>query len=81
METYNGIPESASHVIIRYKHILFDCEKTTKEFDVYPYKFETTNIDFIQKSILNTEAWNSIFNRDKYLPIMEKKIGIKLFGE
>lgn len=37
-------------------------------------------IGFMKKFLNSPQAWNPRFNRPKYLPIIEKKTGIKLSG-
>lgn len=84
---YKTYASSCSHVMIKVGNNIMDCanERIDLSSGVYPLlSMEiqevhiTQSIKFIKNSLSKEDQWNCSFNRGKYLPLIEKKLGISL---
>jgi hypothetical protein len=75
-----GEYHSCSHAVLYYKGRNVDCSNVN--FDIstgsYTKGLLIDSVDFVLKTLNNLDAWNNKFERDVWIPKMEKRIGIKL---
>ncbi len=77
LETGEGNAEAAEHVALLLENgVIIDCEKEV-DINDYQYSNTTTDINFIINSIENG-SWNPFFDRNKYLPKIEKFINFQI---
>ncbi len=81
--TLHGIDNgyySCSHAVILYNDQHIDCSDDEFDIDSCDYKssLEIDNPEFVIKTLGERYEWNSMFDRETFVPKMEKKIGIKL---
>ena len=77
LRSKNGIAEAPNHMFIYYDDKYMDCDEYVDEKS---YRF-IQYVDeewFIKNCVSNINSWNFEFDRKKYIPIIEKKLGIKL---
>lgn len=69
---------TSSHHVYLYNPKLkyrFDC---TGRISKYPYEIITDDINYVIQCINSLQHWNPVFERDKYIPIIQKRTGINL---
>jgi len=81
-----GKPTSCSHVMININGTLHDSNSLLDSksqslldlgFEVL-HKHENINVKQLKKSLSDDTSWNSCFHRETALPIISKKLGIKM---
>lgn len=72
-----GLPTSCSHVVLSFRGVEIDCTKEGVDFDIVK-KHKNISEDVLRLSLKNG-CWNDEFNAKKYLPKIEKKLGIKFW--
>lgn len=73
-------PQSASHVALENAGLIFCTEKYYDSYeDLYKYYNVIDNVDYVVQTLNDgILTWNSYFNRSKYIPEIENKLGISL---
>lgn len=73
----NITPWAPSHIIIKHRNLLLDVEPGIRYYNE-KYSLIIKDEKYIIDCINNVNAWCDWFNRRKYVPIIESKLGIKL---
>lgn len=67
---------AASHIMLRHNGKLIDSEGSTVQ-SKYVNRHENISLDTLMESI-NFSGWNSMFDREESIPIIERKLKIEL---
>lgn len=67
--------EPCEHAMVSVNDVLHDCrgERSVYEYD----KYHSISREMVVKS-LNAKGWNSSFDREEYVPVIEEKIGYNI---
>ena len=74
--------DSCSHVVIKVKGKYYDSDGIIKEDRIDRYTIDKVKRKHLIASINNVEAWNDVFDREKWIPKIEKflKPGTKVWA-
>lgn len=79
IENNGGNGSSCSHAVLKYRGRLIDCEEKVNTKD-YSYKQTFNDINLVRLTLNNVHSWNDSFERDKYIPLIEKTLGVKILA-
>jgi len=77
IEKKDGCPNACNHIAISYNKEFIDCSSVV-DISMYTFRIVTANESALIDTINNIGSWNESFDREKYIPLIEKKLGVKL---
>jgi hypothetical protein len=78
IENNGGNGSSCSHAVLKYRGCLIDCEEKVSSKD-YAYKQTFNDINLVRLTLNNIHSWNECFDRSRFIPLIEKKLKVKIF--